>query len=74
MSKQIDKKFLYLRLPEIVTSIVERIVKEYDNTPVEATIAFYKSSTFSKLEDWKTGFWKKSTDELYSNFVSEIKY
>ncbi len=59
-------------LPDMISSIVAKILKDYDNTPYEALLAFYKSSTFSKLENWDTGFWKKTSQELYDKFCIEL--
>ena len=72
-NEQINKQHLYLRLPEMVASVVALILKDFDNTPFEAAMIFYKSSTFSNLEKWETGFWKKSPNELYENFLSSRK-
>lgn len=72
MKEHITSSNLYLHIPDMVSSIVAMILKDYNNTPFEALMAFYRSSTYSRLENWSTGFWKKTAEELYNDFRTEI--
>lgn len=60
MKEHITSSNLYLHISDIVSSIVAMILKDYDSTLFEALTAFYRSSTYSRLENWNTGFWKKT--------------
>lgn len=65
-----NERFFYLAIPERVEKVVILILRNFDATPTEAISAFYASPTYRKLEEMKTGFWKKSPKFLYEDFLT----
>lgn len=68
-----NEKLYYLAIPGKIEKVVLLILKDFNATPEQALIAFYKSPTYEKLNDPKTGFWKSNTRNLYEDFLLSTK-
>lgn len=69
MNTAIDDSNLYLLIPGKASMVAEIYAEKHGVTPLEALRKFYRSDTYSELEDEKTKYWHYGPVALYEDWT-----